>query len=436
MTLVTLQNTLPTIWTIACLVIVCLAYLQRKRPYIFLWAAAGLSLLTFGLPLLSQWQQTELIGIHGRPMGADWAAFWLAADQTAQLKTAQAYDTRNFVTAFEAIFGKKEYFAWQYPPTTSLALTPLTHLSYRFGALIWVLGPAIWLIITLHKTFPPSQSEPPAIAIALACPAVMININYGQTGALIAVLTFLAVTHLNTRPHLSGAAMGLIWFKPHFGVLLPFAVIGARAWKAGFVAGSIIALWIVLSLLHEGIEPWRAWVYALIDAPGRITKEMLGGPFTSWYGFVTNLTGTKALGYGAQMVSATIAIAATFFIFRKTHSPLTRVAVLTTGALTVSPYTMFYDWVLIVPALMALTRTGPLQDLRLATLLAMMPLFPFLMWESGSANGVIHAGGPLGSIVFFLTFGRALQAIKHAQETVKAGVAILPTSEATTASTT
>ncbi|GBF59141.1 hypothetical protein PbB2_02833 [Candidatus Phycosocius bacilliformis] len=436
MTLVTLQNTLPTIWTIACLVIVCLAYFQRAKPHIFLWAAAGLSLLTFGLPLLSQWPQTPLLGIHGKPIGADWAAFWLAAEQTAQFKTAQAYDTPNFLKAFQEAFGKEEYFAWQYPPTTSLALTPLTLLPYGIGALIWLLGPALWLLVTLCRTFPSNQTDPPVIAIALACPALLINLAYGQTGALIAVLMLLATTHINARPHLSGTAMGLIWFKPHFGVLLPFAVIGARAWKTGLIAGSTIVLWLILSLIHEGLDPWRAWISALIDAPSRITKEILGGPFTSWYAFVTNLTGQKAFGYGAQILSAAVAITAIVLVFQKSLCPHIRLAVLTTGALTVSPYTMFYDWVLIVPAVIVLTRSTAIQDLRIASLLGITPLFPLLMWESGSINGLIHSGGPLASIIFFLTLRRALQAMKHDQETVKAGVAMLPTSDATTASTT
>lgn len=436
MTFATLQELLPTIWTLVCLLIASFAFIMRKKPYILVWAAAGLSIATFGLPLMSQWPQSPLLAIHGKPIGADWAAFWLAAEQTAHLKTAQAYDTPMFLKAFQAAFGREEYFAWQYPPTTSLALTPLTHLPYAIGALIWLFGAVLWLLIALHKAFPSNQSEPPAIAIALACPALMINLAYGQTGALIAVLTFVAITQLNTKPHLSGAAMGLIWFKPHFGVLFPFAVFGAKAWKAGLVAAAIIMGWLILSLMHEGIEPWRAWVWALIDAPGRITNQILGGPFTSWYGFATNLSGSKEIGYIAQILSASIAITATLFVFRKTSSPIVRLAVLTTGALTVSPYTMFYDWVLIVPALIALTRNGPLQDLRLASLIGTTPLFPLIMWESGSVNGLVHAGGPLASIVFLLTLRRAIEAIKANQDRVSAGVTLVATSDAATASTT
>lgn len=436
MTLASLQDILPTIWTLVCLLIASLTLILRKKPYIFVWAAAGLSVATFGLPLLSQWPQSPLLGIHGKPIGADWAAFWLAAEQTAHFQTAQAYDTPKFVKAFQAAFGREEYFAWQYPPTTSLALTPLTHLPYAIGALVWLFGPALWLLITLHKALPSTHNEPPVIAIALACPALMINLAYGQTGALITVLTFLAITQLSIKPHLSGAAMGLIWFKPHFGVLLPFAIIGAKAWKTGLIAASIIIAWLILSLMHEGIEPWRAWISALLDAPGRITTQILGGPFTSWYGFVTNLTGSKEIGYFAQILSASIAITATLFVFHKTSSPMARLAVLTTGALTVSPYTMFYDWVLLVPALIALTRIGPLQDLRLASLIGTTPLFPLLMWESGSLDGLIHAGGPLASIVFLLTLRQAIQSMKPSQDIVSAGVTLVATSEATTASTT
>ncbi len=64
--------------------------------------------------------------------------------------------------------------------------------------------------------------------IASAFPAVFINIGHGQNGFLTAALLGGALHWLDRKPWLAGILIGMLAYKPQFGVLIPIAF-----WPAG-----------------------------------------------------------------------------------------------------------------------------------------------------------------------------------------------------------
>ena len=61
--------------------------------------------------------------------------------------------------------------------------------------------------------------------LALAYPAVLINIGHGQNGFLTAALLGGALVILDRRPIVAGILFGLLVYKPQFGLMIPLALI-------------------------------------------------------------------------------------------------------------------------------------------------------------------------------------------------------------------
>jgi hypothetical protein len=68
--------------------------------------------------------------------------------------------------------------------------------------------------------------------IAAAFPAVFVNIGHGQNGFLTAALLGSALLSLDRRPWLAGALIGLLAYKPQFGVLIRSRCLQANAGAA------------------------------------------------------------------------------------------------------------------------------------------------------------------------------------------------------------
>ena len=66
------------------------------------------------------------------------------------------------------------------------------------------------------------------LLLALAFPAVLINIGHGQNGFLTAALLGGALVVLDRRPLVAGILIGLLVYKPQFGLMIPLALLAER----------------------------------------------------------------------------------------------------------------------------------------------------------------------------------------------------------------
>src|ERR1700719_1265642 len=96
------------------------------------------------------------------------------------------------------------------------------------------------------------------LMLAVGFPMVLSNGLVGQNGFLTAGLIGGTLYLLPTRPVLSGICLGLLTYKPQYGLLFPLVLIAASQWKVFFTAGIVAVLIASLSWLAFGTESWQA----------------------------------------------------------------------------------------------------------------------------------------------------------------------------------
>src|SRR6185295_1703313 len=104
----------------------------------------------------------------------------------------------------------------------------------------------VWLVATLTAyaaTLGGILRERAGILLALGFPATLWNLTAGQNGFLTAALIGGTLTLMERRPTLAGICLGLLTYKPHFGLLFPVALIAAGQWRViAFAAATALAL--------------------------------------------------------------------------------------------------------------------------------------------------------------------------------------------------
>src|SRR5262249_34534705 len=143
----------------------------------------------------------------------------------------------------------------------------------------------------------------PAIALALATPFTAWNFLAGQNGFLTASLIGAALLLLERRPVAAGIFIGLLSYKPQFGILFPVALIASRQWRAIVTASATIILLAGISIDAFGIAAWEAFPRQLFAQAG---LSLLADPANGWgnlqtvYGLIRTLHGDAALAWIAQ----------------------------------------------------------------------------------------------------------------------------------------
>ncbi len=165
---------------------------------------------------------------------------------------------------------------------------------------------------------------------------------------MVAALFGGAMLLLGRRPVLAGVLIGLLSCKPQFGLLIPIALIFGRQWTA-FAAATVTTLaFAVVSLLAFGVQDWLAFLANLEYATavledGRLPWAKMPSIFAT-----LRLLGTPVdWAYLAQILLALgAAVAVALVWWRPVPLPLAA-AVLTSGALLVSPHLNDHDLALL-----------------------------------------------------------------------------------------
>src|SRR5262249_15252789 len=97
------------------------------------------------------------------------------------------------------------------------------------------------------------------VLLAVAFPAVFVNLGHGQNGLLTAALLGGALALLEARPILAGLLFGLLAYKPQFGLMIPLALVAGGYWRTIAAAAVTGALVVVATLASFGPETWHAF---------------------------------------------------------------------------------------------------------------------------------------------------------------------------------
>lgn len=381
---------LPSGWLTRERAIAYAGILALTEFVLFALCVAG----THGLIVpLSEPTSTDFVSFHAAGALADHGTAWLAYDRTAHHLAEQA--------AVGAAIGYNYFY---YPPVFLLLCAPLAWLPYlpAFVAFQVAGGVALWGALRLIRR----DTSPAVLALLLlAFPGFWWAIGTGQNALLTAALFAAGTALLDRRPWFAGICFGLLCYKPHFGLLLPVALLAGEHWRAVLAAGATVVVLVLASLALFGAATWQAFLAATGSfAEVYASHAIFMAGLTSGYGAALALGASRQAAFALQAVLLVVAVAAVIAAWRVRDgraAPLpVRAAVLLAATPVAVPVLMFYDLMLVLVALLWLSRVVPLPWSRGRTLVALLVFVGPLL-----SGNLLDGAVPVACIVATLNFG-------------------------------
>jgi hypothetical protein len=311
---------------------------------------AALAVLWMGL-------SRDFIDPAGKPLGADFINFYAASDLALHGRLAEAYDIDRMAAAEQAIVPAAEgqVVPWQYPPSFALLILPLALLPYSV-AFVLFMGVTLTLYLWLIHVILPDRR---ALLAALAFTGVLVNALGGQNGFLSAALLGGGLILLERRPLAAGALLGLLTYKPHLGLLVPFVLAAGGYWRAIGAAVLSALVFALLAWLAFGSESWLGFWEHLA-----VASDYLRAGVLPWDKMASVFAAARLLGVGVMLASglqAIVALGVAAVCIRawwQGGSLERRVALAVAGTTLVAPALYDYDLVLLAIPMAILAADG------------------------------------------------------------------------------
>jgi Glycosyltransferase family 87 len=319
------------------------APLPAARPIavIGLALSLGYAVVLIGAYVSGHW----LIDAQGQPIANDFVDVWAAGRLALDGHAAAAYDWTLHKAAEVRAVGHAfdNYYGWHYPPTFFFAAAMLALMSYSAAAIVWLAATLAAYVAAVRTII----GERAGIFVALGFPAALWNTTAGQNGFLTAALIGGTLTLMERRPVLAGVCLGLLSYKPHFGLLFPIALIAGCRWRVFVTAAIVCVGTAMLSWLAFGTASWQAFFHWMPTT----THVVLGqggagwGRLQSLFGLVRAHGGGDSLAWGIQIVAAVALASGIAWIWRSALVFELKAAALSCAALLATPYLYTYDLV-------------------------------------------------------------------------------------------
>lgn len=285
-----------------------------------------------------------------------------------------------------------------YPPTVLLLLWPIRWLPYDLAYPAWILGTFGLYLWAVAGTC--SRLKFCILGVIIA-PATAMTMTAGQSGFLAAALLTAGIRLAPVRPVVAGCLLGLLCYKPQFGILVPFALAAASLWPAFIAASVTVVIMVAAATVAFGADMWPAWLSAL-----RVYAAMfdgLTGGLTLMPTVAANLRLAGAplpiANIGQALVSAGVVVGVAW-CFRRNPGRLATAALLV-GTLLATPHAFVYDLPMLYAAvalfIQCRSARGFSFNLMEVAILVMLVIFPVLMVLGRS-------GTPVSAIPLLLFF--------------------------------
>jgi glycosyl transferase family 87 len=361
-----------------------------------------------------------LIDPNGKPIGSDFSNVYAAGTLTWQGKPADAYDPALQHAAEKAVFGGREvpFFGWHYPPFFFAVAFLVAALPYAAGLALWLAASFAGYVAAIRAILPRRET----LLIAAAFPAVFVNIGHGQNGFLTAGLLGGALHLLDRRPWIAGLLIGLLAYKPQFGVVIPLALLANRRWSSIAAAAATIAVIVAMSFATLGGGVWHAFVDSMNFTQTVVLEQ--GG--TGWEKIQSAFSAARNWGadlrtaYAIQLALALLLAASLAWLWHSEAAFELKASALATASLLATPYVLDYDLVVLAVAIAFLVRHGLARGFHNyeSSLLASAWIVPLLSRGVAGATGI-----PLGLIVMLLLYCFTLR--RAALERASSSVAVV-----------
>jgi hypothetical protein len=294
----------------------------------------------------------------GLGIPTDFVNVWSAGRLVLDGHPALAYDWDIQKQVQVAVLGRSYQgnFAWHYPPPFLFVASLLAHFPYAVAFIGWAAASLVPYLAVMRGIV----GRPFGLLLALAFPVVLTNTLVGQNGFLTASLIGGTLYLMPARPVLSGICLGLLSYKPQYGLLFPLVLIAASQWTVFFTAGAVAVAMAFASWLAFGTESWQAFFHWMpMFSQAFLTEGRAPwGKMQSIFAVVRYFGGSEPLGWLFQWImSATVAVVLTLVWRSRISYPL-KAAALATGTLLITPYLFLYDLMVLAIAMAFLVRIG------------------------------------------------------------------------------
>jgi hypothetical protein len=325
------------------------AFAQALRPPP-LWAVAVVCVVTGAHTGLRWWQTAAHLHL-------DAMIYYGAAQLAAAGRVDVIFDPFRMTEFLNGLFlagdGQVRLFLapFLYPPIYLLAVAPFALLP--FGWFYGIFQAVTAGLAALALAWRKGPLGAPGVIALLISPASVINLVSGQNALLTLALIVGGFRLLASHPLVAGALFGALAYKPQLLLLVPIALIAARAWRAFAAALASAALLALLSAALFGIAAWNAWATELLHPPGSFSADWFQDSVMRGYGVYVcalRLGASPALAMVAQVASAAIAVLMVYRVYRTPAAWELRIAVLFCGIALATPHLAPYDLVLVACA--------------------------------------------------------------------------------------
>lgn len=332
----------------------------------------------------------------GRPIHTDFTNVYAAGRLVLESHAAAAYDWNLHYAAENAVVAHSPaaYLGWHYPPPFLLIAGLLAALPYAIAFFVWMAATLPLYLMTIRAIV----GDRIGWLVGGAFPCLMPNIISGQNGFLTASLVGGALAFLESQPVLAGICLGLLTYKPQFGILFPFALAAGGYWRA-IAAATVTAVTLALAtVVMFGTTPWTEFFHWL----PLTSKALLSQDHTAWadhtdwnkfqslFAMVRLLGGSATLAWLLQSAQTVVVAIALMAIWRSKHIAFElKAAALAVGALLATPYVYLYDLAILTVAgaffIRLASNTGflPGEAPGLASITTLVLILPFLGVPAG-----------------------------------------------------
>ena len=362
------------------------------------------------------------VDLQGRPLGTDFSDVYAAGTSVLDGSPDAPFDPAQQQARERAIFGEATpFYGWHYPPYFLFIATALALMPYGIALFVWQAVTLGLYLLAIHAILRSSSAglrteNPESVSseltrsslwllLALAFPAVLVNVGHGQNGFLTAALIGGALVVLDRRPLVAGILFGLLVYKPQFGLMIPIVLAASGRWRCFAAAAATVMVLTLAATFAFGAPVWHAFVVST-----QFTRQVvLEQGNTGWHKIQTVFSWARMWGAPIPLAYAlqgtvTIALgAALVWLWRSSAPYSNKAAALCLAAILATPYSFDYDMVALAPAIAFLARDGLLRGFGAweKTVLAALWVVP-LFARSVAQISLIPIGVPAMLAAFIL----------------------------------
>ncbi|MDH3716536.1 MAG: DUF2029 domain-containing protein [Planctomycetota bacterium] len=362
--------------------------------------------------LYTLFASNDLITTQGVPLGGDYPVFYGVGSLVLAGDYSSVFDVSAVNQSQARALGKPDlnhFHAWVYPPYVALPLAALAWLPYLPSFLLFTATMALctWGAVVMVGRISPfiASHRGPVFALTLSFYPLLRAVTGGQNTALSLLLICGAMAmFVQRRDAAAGVCLGLLMFKPHFGLPLIGLSLLARRWKVVVVSTCIAAGYFLAAVLCFGWDWPHLWLASVLRY--RELEGNVNGPnLVSLLGVAEQLMGAGT--WTALAVAALTGIPLVAFLcwlfwskVSRDHLVVESWAVATAGIILLSPHSQFYELGLLALPMMVLADRQKMDA-------AAVILF---FWVAGWSHALFDR--PLVQPLFFLAFLGFLVSLK------------------------